>query len=81
VVVYSGWNDWGYGNTVVIDHGNGWQSLYAHLDSMNVACGSFVYQGDVIGALGNTGRSSGAHLHFELRSDLYGKVNPWNFLR
>ena len=81
VVVYAGWNDWGYGNTVVIDHGNGWQSLYAHMDSMNVACGSFVYQGDVIGALGNTGNSSGAHLHFELRSDLYGKVNPWNFLQ
>ena len=81
VVVYAGWNDWGYGNTVVIDHGNGWQSLYAHMDSLNVACGSFVYQGDVIGALGNTGNSSGAHLHFELRSDLYGKVNPWNFLQ
>ncbi len=66
---------------MVIDHGNGWQSLYAHMDSLNVACGSFVYQGDVIGALGNTGNSSGAHLHFELRSDLYGKVNPWNFLQ
>ncbi|MDX9863510.1 MAG: peptidoglycan DD-metalloendopeptidase family protein [Anaerolineaceae bacterium] len=81
VVVYAGWNDWGYGNTVVIDHGNGWQSLYAHMDSLNVGCGSFVYQGDVIGAMGNTGNSSGAHLHFELRSDLYGKVNPWNFLQ
>jgi LysM repeat protein len=81
VVVYAGWNDWGYGNTVVIDHGNGWQSLYAHMDSLNVGCGSFVYQGDVIGALGNTGNSSGPHLHFELRSDLYGKVNPWNFLQ
>lgn len=81
VVVYAGWNDWGYGNTIVIDHGNGWQSLYAHLDALNVACGSFVYQGDVIGAVGNTGNSSGAHLHFELRSDVYGKVNPWNFLQ
>lgn len=81
VVVYAGWNDWGYGNTVVIDHGNGWQSLYAHMDSLNVACGSYVYQGDVIGAMGTTGNSSGPHLHFELRSDLYGKVNPWNFLQ
>jgi len=81
VVVYAGWNDWGYGNTVVIDHGNGWQSLYAHMDALNVECGSYVYQGDVIGALGTTGNSSGPHLHFELRSDVYGKVNPWNFLQ
>jgi murein DD-endopeptidase MepM/ murein hydrolase activator NlpD len=80
VVVYSGWNDWGYGNMVVIDHGNGWQSLYAHLNAMNVDCGSFVNQGDLIGAFGSTGNSSGPHLHFELLSDQYGKVNPWNFL-
>ncbi|NPV77753.1 MAG: M23 family metallopeptidase [Anaerolineae bacterium] len=81
VVVYAGWNDWGYGNVVVIDHGNGWQTLYAHLSAYNVQCGSYVYQGDVIGALGNTGRSSGPHLHFEMRSDTYGKVNPHNFLQ
>lgn len=80
VVVYAGWNDWGYGNVVVVDHGNGWQSLYSHLSSYNVACGSYVYQGDVIGAFGSTGNSSGPHLHFELRSDTYGKANPWNFL-
>lgn len=80
VVVYAGWNNWGYGNMIVVDHGNSWQSLYAHLNSMNVACGSPVYQGDLIGAIGNTGNSSGAHLHFELMSDQYGKVNPWNFL-
>jgi hypothetical protein len=80
VVVYAGWNNWGYGNMIVIDHGNGWQSLYAHLSSLNVSCGSFAYQGGVIGAFGSTGNSSGAHLHFELMSDLYGKVNPWNFL-
>ncbi|NMB86903.1 MAG: peptidoglycan DD-metalloendopeptidase family protein [Chloroflexi bacterium] len=80
VVVYAGWNDFGYGNVVVIDHGNGWQSLYAHMDSYNVQCGTYVYQGDVIGVVGSTGNSSGPHLHFELRSDEYGKVNPWNFL-
>jgi LysM repeat protein len=81
VVVYAGWNDWGYGNVVVIDHGNGWQSLYAHLNSINVACGGFISQGDVFATVGNTGNSSGAHLHFELQNDQYGKVNPWNFLQ
>ena len=81
VVVYAGWNDWGYGEVVVIDHGNGWQSLYAHLSSYNVDCGTYVYQGDVIAGLGTTGNSSGPHLHFELRSDEYGRVNPWNFLQ
>ncbi|MCJ7625145.1 MAG: M23 family metallopeptidase, partial [Anaerolineaceae bacterium] len=81
VVVYAGWNDWGYGEVVVIDHGNGWQSLYAHLSTYNVECGSYVYQGDVIAAMGSTGKSSGPHLHFELRSDEFGKVNPWNFLQ
>jgi murein DD-endopeptidase MepM/ murein hydrolase activator NlpD len=80
VVVYAGWNDWGYGNVVVVDHGNGWQSLYAHLSAYSVGCGSYVYQGDPIAAVGNTGNSSGPHLHFELRSDTYGKANPWNFL-
>ncbi len=80
VVVYAGWNDWGYGNVVVIDHGNGWQSLYAHLSVIRVACGQPVYQGDIIGDIGSTGRSSGPHLHFELRHAEYGKVNPWNFL-
>ncbi len=80
VVVYAGWNDWGYGNLIVIDHGNGWQSLYAHLSALNVECGSYVFQGDVIGAIGSTGNSTGSHLHFELMHAEYGKVNPWDFL-
>jgi hypothetical protein len=80
VVVYAGWNDWGYGNVVVIDHDGGWQTLYAHLSSFNVGCGYSVYQGDVIGAFGSTGNSSGPHLHFEMLNESYGKVNPWNFL-
>lgn len=81
VVVYAGWNDWGYGNVVVVDHGNGWQTLYAHLSTLNVACGSYVYQGDAIAGMGSTGNSSGPHLHYEMLSDEYGKVNPWNFLQ
>jgi len=44
VIVYAGWNDYGYGNVVVIDHGNGWQTLYAHLNSISVACGQSVSQ-------------------------------------
>lgn len=67
VVVYAGWNNHGYGNVVMIDHGNGWQTLYAHLDSYNVDCGYYVFQGDTIAALGSTGNSSGPHLHYEMR--------------
>lgn len=81
VVVYAGWNDWGYGYVIVLDHGNGWQTLYAHLSAVNVVCGQSVYQGDVIGAMGATGNSSGPHLHFEIMHDDYGKVNPHNFLQ
>jgi LysM repeat protein len=80
VIVYAGWNDWGYGTMVVIDHGNGWQSLYAHMSALNVVCGESVGQGAVIGAIGSSGRSSGAHLHFELMHTSYGKVNPWLYL-
>ena len=80
VVVYSGWNNWDYGNVVVIDHGDGWQTLYAHMSVIGVSCGQSVDQGGVIGQFGSTGNSSGPHLHFEMLSEKYGKVNPWNFL-
>jgi len=80
VVVYAGWNDWGYGNVIVIDHGKGWQSLYAHLSVLNVACGAAVNQGQVIAAMGTTGNSSGPHLHFELRQG-DTRVNPWSYLK
>ena len=80
VVVYSGWNNNGYGYLIVIDHGNGWQTRYAHLSQRNVECGAYVYQGDVIGLMGSTGNSTGPHLHFELINLTYGKVNPLDFL-
>jgi len=80
VIVYAGWNDYGYGNLIMIDHGNDWQSLYAHLDQINVACGQSVGQGELIGLMGSTGNSSGPHLHFELMNTQYGKVNPHDFL-
>jgi murein DD-endopeptidase MepM/ murein hydrolase activator NlpD len=79
VVVYAGWNDWGYGNVIAIDHGNGFQSIYAHLESLNVGCHSYVAQGDVIGLMGSTGNSSGPHLHYELVLN-GGRVNPHNYL-
>lgn len=78
VIVYAGWNNYGYGNMIMVDHGNGFQSLYAHLSALNVGCGQSVGQGEVIGAVGSTGRSTGAHLHFELMAGT--KVNPWDYL-
>lgn len=79
VVVYSGWNNYGYGNMIMIDHGNGFQSLYAHLSAIYRGCGQSVGQGEGIGAVGSTGRSSGPHLHFELMTATW-KVNPWDYL-
>jgi len=80
VVVFAGWSQYGFGYLIVLDHGNGWQSAYAHLSSVGVICGQSVAQGTVIGGLGTTGNSTGPHLHFELRNEVYGKVNPWDFL-
>jgi murein DD-endopeptidase MepM/ murein hydrolase activator NlpD len=78
VVVYAGWSDYGYGYLIVIDHGNGWQSAYAHLSAVGVSCGQSVFQGTQIGALGSTGNSSGPHLHFELVFN-GTKVNPMDY--
>ena len=79
VIVYAGPNAYGYGNLIVIDHGNGWQTVYGHLSQWNVACGQSVFQGNLIGLAGNTGNSSGAHLHFEVRYN-GSYVNPWTVL-
>jgi len=75
VVVYAGGISGGYGNMVMIDHGNGYQTLYAHLSAINVRCGQSVYQGQMIGAAGSTGNSTGPHLHFEVRY-FSGFINP-----
>ncbi len=68
----SGWNG-GYGQYIVIKHKNGAQTLYAHLSSNAVGVGEYVSQGQVIGGVGNTGKSTGSHLHFEVR----GGTNPF----
>ncbi len=74
VVVYSGRKD-GYGNLVEIDHGNGVTTRYGHHDELKVQVGDFVKQGDVIGLMGNSGRSTGPHVHLEVLRD--GRaVNP-----
>jgi hypothetical protein len=69
---FGGWNG-GYGNYVVIRHSNGSQTLYAHMSAISVSAGDFVKQGNVIGAVGNSGKSTGPHLHFEIR----GARNPF----
>ncbi len=79
VVVYAGWSNWGYGNLIVLDHGNGWQTAYAHMSSLSVGCGQSVFQGTVIGAMGSTGNSTGPHLHFETVIN-GAKPNPLNVL-
>jgi murein DD-endopeptidase MepM/ murein hydrolase activator NlpD len=74
-----GWN-YGYGNVIQIDHGNGYVSVYAHLSQINVGVCQSVGQGTLIGLSGNTGNSFGAHLHFEIR--IGGKnVNPYEIVQ
>lgn len=68
-VTFAGWNIYGYGNLIVVNHGNGYETFYGHLSSINVFPGQIVYQGNVIGAVGNTGNSSGPHIHFEIRTN------------
>ncbi len=73
------WDDTGYGYMVIIDHGDGWNTLYAHLKGALVHPGQWVRQGDVIGRMGGTGRATGPHVHFEIRK---GRVryDPEKFL-
>ncbi len=80
VAVFAGWSTRGYGNLIVLDHGDGWVTYYGHLSSIMLQCGQGVFKGAQIGAVGSTGNSSGPHLHFEMHSDTYGKVNPMDML-
>ncbi|MFH0912058.1 MAG: peptidoglycan DD-metalloendopeptidase family protein [Patescibacteria group bacterium] len=69
----------GYGNLISINHGNGWSTNYAHLSQFKVKSGEYVQQGQLIGIMGTTGRSTGYHLHFEIRQN-NKQLNPLNYL-
>jgi murein DD-endopeptidase MepM/ murein hydrolase activator NlpD len=80
-VTVAGWPDnSGYGNRVMIDHGNGYVTLYGHMSRIDVTVGQTVNRGDRIGLEGSTGRSTGPHLHFEVRKG-GATVNPLLYLK
>jgi len=76
-VSFSGWKQ-GYGNTIVVDHGFGYSTLYAHLYKQLVRVGQKVKRGDVIALVGNTGKSTGPHLHYEVRLQNH-PIDPRNY--
>ena len=80
-VTYAGWNDGGYGYLVEITHTDGSRSLYAHHSRILVQVGEDVAQGQQIGLMGSTGRSTGPHLHFEVHAPGLGAINPIEVLR
>ena len=75
VVLYAGYSSGGYGNYVVIDHGDGLATAYGHQSRIAVSQGQIVTQGQIIGYVGSTGYSTGPHLHFEVRVDGFAQ-NP-----
>jgi len=80
-VILAGWQTpTAYGNHIIIDHGNGFVTLYAHMSQLYVGVGQKVARGQAIGKMGSTGRSTGVHLHFEIRSGGIAQ-NPLNFLK
>ena len=79
-VIFAGCVRYGYGCHVIVDHGNGYQTLYGHLSSYIPDAGATVSQGQQIGVMGSTGMSTGIHLHFEVRSG-GTLLNPLNFLK
>lgn len=79
-VTFAGCINWGYGCHVVVDHGNGYQTLYGHMSVISVSAGQVVNQGQQLGIMGSTGRSTGPHCHFEIRSG-GTLLNPQDFLK
>ena len=79
-IVAVGWDATGYGNRIIIDHGNGMQTLYGHMSAFYVTLGQSISRGSAIGRMGSTGRSTGTHLHFEIHQNGI-RLNPLNYLR
>lgn len=80
VVAAAGWDGTGYGNKVVVNHGNGYVSLYAHLSNIYVTIGQTITRGQVLGQMGSTGRSTGTHLHLEIHYKGV-PINPLSILK
>ena len=78
--MFAGWNSGGYGYMVKIDHGNGYQTIYAHNSKNAVSVGQKVAQGEVIAYVGSTGDSTGNHVHFEILKNGVSQ-NPLNYLK
>jgi murein DD-endopeptidase MepM/ murein hydrolase activator NlpD len=78
IVMSANWNS-GYGRCVIIDHGNGYQTLYGHMSHIDVIDGQEIRQGEVVGRVGSSGRSTGTHLHYEVRVHSM-PINPYKFL-
>ena len=78
-VIFAGYNNGGYGNLVIIQHSDDMKTYYAHLNDLYVSEGQQVKKGEIIGAVGSTGYSTGPHLHFELRID-ENPVNPLSYI-
>lgn len=79
-VTFAGWDKTGFGNMILIDHGNGYTTLYGHLDRFAVTAGDSVKKGQVIGRIGSTGRSTGPHVDFRIRQGGVWR-NPFGFLK
>jgi murein DD-endopeptidase MepM/ murein hydrolase activator NlpD len=80
IVSDAGWNSGGYGNLIKVDHGSGIETRYGHLSRILVSPGQRVTRGQQIGRMGSTGRSTGSHLHYEVRIS-GNAVNPIPFMR
>ena len=78
IVMYANWNS-GYGRCVIVDHGNGYQTLYGHLSQIGVIEGEEVRQGEIVGRVGTSGRATGPHLHYEVHIHST-PVNPYRFM-
>ena len=80
-ILAAGWVYSGYGISVVVDHGNGFQTHYAHMNKVNVSVGDHVNADDIIGWEGSTGDSTGPHLHFEVHKGMWNQVDPASWMR